>query len=208
MSEAINRDKFFKQHEMINTISMGSLDDLKQYFIASDITNNELYSDLQFNINNAFKVVASMGNVKKAKYLLTSPELNIHADIHFDNDDAIESACYWGHKDLVDYLLHSPMLKENAKLPKNMDKIFDAIIMHANEARTLDKQVEYLEFLSFLINDCQVRPTENIFNLLKKNTHSSFYNHAFERLAQNELYHSLQDELSSNMTTSNKKAKI
>jgi hypothetical protein len=207
MTEVINRNKFFKQKEMIQTIATGSLEELRQYFIPSEITNNELYSDLQFNINNALKIVASSGNFEKARYLLTSPKLNIHADIHFDNNDAIDSACYWGHKDLVDYLLHSSEIKENAKLPQDMDKIFNSIIMHTKEARNIDQQVEYLEFLTFLINDCQVRPTEKIIDMIEK-LHPSFYEPAIKQLAQNELYHSLQDELGSNMTTNNKKAKI
>ena len=208
MSEVINRDKFFKQKEMIETLINGSLDELKLYFIPSELTNNELYSDLQFNINNAFKIVANNGNTQIAKYLLTSPELNIHADIHFDNNDAIESACYWGHKVLVNYLLHSSELKENAKLPKDMDKIFNSIIMHTKEAKTLDQQVDYLDFLNFLINDCQVRPTQNIINLLKKNTHPSFYKPAISQLVQNELYHSLEDELSMNVQPYGKRPKL
>jgi hypothetical protein len=208
MNQIINRDKCFKQKEMIETLINGSLDQLKLYFIPSELTNNELYSDLQFNINNALKVVANNGNVEKAKYLLTSAELNIHADINFDNSSAIESACYWGHKDLVDYLLHSSELKENAKLPKNMDKIIESIIMHTKEARTLDQQIDYLEFIYFLVKDCQIRPTEKIINILTNNSHPSFYEPAIAQLAQNELYHSLQDELSMNSTPGNKKLKI
>jgi len=204
----IDSNKSFAQKEMINVLMRGTLEELNQYFVDSEVTQNELYSDLQFNINNAFKIAANNGDLEKCKYLLTSPDLNIHADIHFNNNSAMESACYWGYKDLVDYLFKSTELKENAKLPNNMEKIIESIIMHTKEARTLDQQIDYLCFIEYLVHDCLIRPTEKIISMLRKETHPSLYEPAIKQLAQNELYYSLQNDLQSNQNTLIKKIKI
>jgi hypothetical protein len=204
-------DRIAQQEKQIHYALMNnSLKEMKKYFTDSEITKNEIYSDLQLNINLAFKVSINNKDMTAIKYLLNSPDLDIHADIHFDDDYAIKYACNSGNKDLVDYLLNSSELKENATLPEDMDKVFNSVLMNAQpkQAKSLDQQYDYLCFLTFLVNDCKIRPTDTIINILKTQTHPSLYEPAIKQLAQNELYHSLQDELKDNTEKTNKKLKI
>jgi hypothetical protein len=61
------------------------------------------------------------GEIEKVKYLLTSPELNLHAKAQCHDGDydlmfPLKSACFKGHLDIVKYLLASPELKEHADI--------------------------------------------------------------------------------------------
>lgn len=207
MNKKINSNKFLAQHEMISVLLNGNLGDLNEYFIHSELTNNEIYSDLQFNINHAFLVASKNGSLDKVRYLLNSSNLDIHADINFNNNAAMKEACIRGYEPLVRYFLTSSELQENAKMPENMDYVIGCIIQLAKNGKTLDEQMDYLNFIKFLANDCQIRPTVNIINMLRKETHPSLYEPVIKQLEQNELFHSLQDELSSKSSTG-KKIKI
>lgn len=220
-------DKCFKQKEMVYVLLNKPFEDLKQYFIKSEITDNELYSDLQFNINHAFIVAANNGKFNLVKYLLTSPELEMHADINFKDNEAMYSACCNGYQFLVEYLSSSPDLKEHAKIPSNpneLEDIFNSLcdyIMDVNDrineddcdtnsirGRTYYSQLDdYYQVLHYLIYKCEIRPTKDIISILQNKTTKEFYEPGIEKLKLNEMVQSLQDELSHN-TVEKKKLKL
>lgn len=70
----------------------------------------------QKELNAAFLKACEHGELNKVKYLLTSPELELHADIHCDNNWGLATACDSGHMNIVQYLLTSPDLKEHADI--------------------------------------------------------------------------------------------
>jgi hypothetical protein len=214
-------EKSFLQREMVEVLLNGSEEELKQYFTKSEKTNNDLYSDLQFNINLAFKVSANSGLFNKVKYLLTSPDLEIHADIHFDDDCAMESACCWGYGYLVEYFLHSEDLKEHLKLPQDMRFAFESILTLIDEVKhennhcsdsIIDSQnnriEDYLEFLTYLIYDCNIKPTEEIINLLERKTDKEFHEPAIKKMKINALVSSLESELDEKDNFKVKKPKL
>jgi len=212
-------DKLFKQTEMKHVLMNGSLEELKQYFIKSEITNNEVYSDLQFNINHAFIVASREGKFGLVKYLLTSPELEIHADVSFNDNYAIYSAFCDGYLYLVDYLSKSPDLKEHAKIPTNpneLEDIFNSIcgcISELNENSNLHEYSDdsmhvkahysqlddYYEVLYSLVYHYEVRPTKDIIKTLEKNTTKEFSMLAIKKLKLNEMAQSLHEELKSDI---------
>jgi hypothetical protein len=183
-----------KKGEMLDLLSNGSLEDLKQYFIKSEVTNNSIYSDLQMNINHAFKIAVNCGYIEKVKYLLTSSDLDIHANIHFDNDFAIRASCEWGYKHIVEYLLDSPELKEHAKLPQDIDFVFESIGVLIKEARSELECEEYLDFLTYLIYEKEILPTKKIESILKRFTPIEFEKNALAKLTANELEYFLPRE--------------
>jgi hypothetical protein len=217
-------DKLFKQKEMVHVLMNKPLEDLKQYFIKSELTDNEIYSDLQFNINHAFTVAANSGKFNVVKYLLTSPELEMHADINFDGGYAMYVALSEGNLYLVDYLLTSDELKEHGKIPTNpneLEDIFSSIcnyIVDVNEkfneyecdpdsmqGRSYCSQIEdYYEVLYFLIYKCEVRPTKDIISILGKSTSKEFFKDAVKKLELNEIVQSLQEELGNNVVDKKK----
>jgi len=198
-------DLLNKKGEMLDLLSNGTLNELKQYFIVSEVTSNYIYSDLQMNINHAFKIATNCGYIEKVKYLLTSPELNIHADIHFDNDFAIRAACEWGYKSVVEYLLTSPDLKKHAKLPENLDFIFESIEVLIKEAISELECEEYLDFWHYLIHECEIKATEKILTIIKRSTPIEFQLSAIAKLATIDLENSLPEK---NKKIDNKKHKL
>jgi hypothetical protein len=219
-------DKKFKQKEMIYVLLNKPLEDLKPYFIQSEKTNNEIYSDLQFNINHAFIVATSSGKIHLVKYLLTSPELEMHADIHFDDDYAICAACRLGCQSLVEYLLDSSDLKVHAKIPNNPDEIEDIFNSVCDYIIEVNNKInnyeydrgsisgsscfaeldEYYDFLHYLIYKCEIQPTKDIIEVLKKNTDKEFYEPAIKKLKLNEV--ELLDRELKNNTENIKRMKI
>jgi hypothetical protein len=196
--------KFYDQHQMIGVLYNYSIDELMPYLTESEFTKKPLYSDLQFNVNHAFKIAVNIGHLDKARFLLTSPKLKYTADIHFDDDFAIRAACEWGYKSIVDYLLHSPDLKEHAKLPENIDFVFESLQALIKECRTSLECEDYFDFIEYLIHDCNIQPTEKIVDVIRKSTPPSFQLNVLTKLAANELNLELP---SKNTSISNNKNK-
>jgi hypothetical protein len=196
------------QKEMLYVLMNKPLEQLKPYFVNSDLTKNEEYSDIQFNINHAFEVATRSNNVILIQYLLTSPELLMHADINFDDNIGMYNACCDGNQNLVQYLNASPELKQHAPIPTNEEELEDIfgsvcnnmikIEQEINEYNLIDEEAKYSEledyetFLHFLVFDCKVVPTNHIVSILKINTNKDFHEPAIEQLYANKIHKNVQ----------------
>ena len=78
----------------------------------------------QEDLNDEFLYYCNAGRLQEMKYLLASPELEVHADIHVDDDYAFRGACRNGNLEIVKYLLTSPELKEHANIHAADDEGF------------------------------------------------------------------------------------
>lgn len=98
----------------------------------------------QEKINTAFHQACSDGNLDEVRYLLISPELEVHSDIHYYNDDGLAQACWEGHLEIVKYLLTSPELKEHAYLNDHKEKDCGSLLNACGAG--------HLEIVKYLLN--------------------------------------------------------
>jgi ankyrin repeat protein len=70
----------------------------------------------QHELNELFVNACITGELDVVKYLLTSPELNIHAQINYNQNDGLYFATVQNHVPIVEYLLTSPELTEKANI--------------------------------------------------------------------------------------------
>ena len=201
------REKFF-QYEMSCVIMNKQLEELKPYFIASDITNNNLiYSDIQHNLNNALKIACYNGKFSLIKYVLTSPELSMHADIHYNNNISIYCTSIGCYTNITKYLLTSEQLKEKANL-YSIDKdngilindIFEELLSNKlikenDEYGSVEADEDAIDMINYFIYDYCVSPTEEIINELKKQTDKSFYEPVIKQLNTNALFNKLNESI-------------
>lgn len=183
---------------------------LDSYFIDSPQTKNDIYCDLQHNINNAFNIAIRQYDFKLVKHLLTSPHLPIHADIHYDNDMAIHNATENGGEQILDYLLTSPELKEHINIIPHLDEIFENCLANlyiekenSYEQGSYDQygnknmvyNVDIEDTLNYLIYDYCISPTDKIIELLKDKTESNYYEPAIKQLNSNLLFNTLSTKV-------------
>jgi hypothetical protein len=96
-------------------------------------------------LNCALMMSCRFGNLDEVRYLLTSPELQIHADAEKFIDSGLELACSGGHLELIKYLLFSPELKKNANLHAYEHDYIHTPFVNALSANQL-KIIEYFIF--------------------------------------------------------------
>ena len=99
------------------------------------------------DINDEFVEACRNDELEKVKYLLTSPDLNIHA---YD-DKGFRLACRNGHLDVVKYLLTSPDLKEHADIHAQKDWGFKLACEKGN-----------LELVKYLLNSPDLKEHADI----------------------------------------------
>lgn len=190
---------------MRHVIMNGTLEELKPYFIDSEITKNEIYSDIQHNVNSAFLCAVHNAKHKLVEYLLTSPELTLHADIHANNDEAIFLATAEGDSTMVDYLLHSPNLKEHINIEPILDEVFSGMIENfikedpnyypPGDANAFSVNQDIVDTIYYFVHDYKIKPTEHILYLLKHETKSWYFEPEIEQLEKNLLYHTISDKI-------------
>lgn len=204
--------------DMRDLIKQDLLNELKLYFVKSPLTNNEIYSDLQYNINEAFIFSCIHGNLPIIQYLLTSSELNIHADIHYKNDDSIFCALDNRHSQIVDYLSFSSELKEHLDIYVGLDDYFEELIENFYikdenysfgdvSAPSLNEYV--VDTINYLIYEYNISSTPHIVSLLGKHTKASYYEPAIKQLNSNIVYNNYHNLLikTDNITTDKKETK-
>ena len=93
--------------------------------------SNPIYKELFHNLDRDYLTeqlieACRVGSLEKVKYLLTSPDLDIHADINGFMYSALNCAAEYGHLDIVKYMLTSPELKEHAKINNDYNPLIPA----------------------------------------------------------------------------------
>jgi hypothetical protein len=186
--------------DMRKVIQEGTLEELKIYFIDSPLTKNDIYSDLEYNIKEAFLSSCYYGKLDFVQYLLTSPELSTNANIHYREDSAIFNAIDGFQTDIIEYLLHSSDLKEHIDLYKNIDDVFDNLMLEIytqdknstpGDASAISLNKVVIDMIDYLIYDYGISPTNNIIDSLIENTKRDYYEPAIKKLNTNLLYNSL-----------------
>lgn len=193
----------------------GTKEQLNLYFFDNEITRNEIYCDLQHNINVAFLWACVYRKVSLVSYLLTSPELPIHADIHTNNDEAIFNVTEMGCTFMIEFLLTSPELKEHIDITPLLDEIIENMVANfvkedydyhpSGDANAFTINQDIVDSLNYLIFDYNINPSDNIIQSLKEETKSWFYEPAIEQLNKNQLFNHISDKVKTKPITSQKK---
>lgn len=136
----------------------------------------------QYELDQHFVDACRENNLEVIRYLLTSPELNIHANISNNSDLALRLAAKEGHLDIIKYLLLSPELAIHANVETNNH--------YAMKTSCVNKHYEMLHFLL-----TQAYPQEN-----RENNNEMAFKTAFN-FKRPEVLRYLISELNINKTT-------
>lgn len=193
--------------KMRKTLLNGSLEELKLYFVESELTRNEVYYDLNYNINEAFLIACYSNKVDLVQYLLTSEDLPIHANVHYRNDAAVFNALENGATSTTQFLLTSPELTDHIFIEQYLDELFTMFMeeiyivdrnMTPGDANSYSVNDAIFVSMNYLIYEYHISPTEHIIELLKEHTKISYYEPAIKQLNSNAIYNNLKEQL--NMT--------
>lgn len=188
-TETLEFKKFF-QHDMTQVLLTRDLEQLKLYFIESDITqNNPVYSDIQYNLNHALVVACREGHIKTVEYCLTSSELTIHANIHYNDGSPIYNCGAQANAFITEYLLTSPDLNEHADIYPHLEAIFTEALSDSNDYR------DTYDLFDYLIYDYKIKYVPEIVNILKEKTPPEYSALAISQLSKNTLFNELHSHL-------------
>lgn len=149
------------------------------------------------------------------RYLLISPELNMHANIHMRDDVVLTIVCGLGYVPLTKYLLTASELPEHVNIHSNKENAFlcacdegrldvvhylltsPDLTEHANihynddEAFKVTCRSKHIDLIKYLVFDYQINKTEFIEQYLIDNKREDIINMFNKRKLENRL----QDEL-------------
>lgn len=189
------------QKEMTDDIINKSIKELLSYFTESEITKNEVYSDIKYNVNQAFQKACDYSNFELMSFLLFSPEISIHADIHYEDEKVLSLAMSKNYNYLVEFLLTSPRLKTHCDIYKNIDQNFEYMlnnlcpIWEGGIPVKISSISPNLDTLNYLIYDFLLIPTPKIIELLKEKAEFSIYESAIAQLNSNLLFNQMNEKI-------------
>jgi hypothetical protein len=94
----------------------------------------ELYKRLGMeDLNNEFVKACAFGQLELIKFLLLSPELQLHPYIRLNNNNPLKWACKNNQVETIKYLVSSPELKRHADIHANSEYAFREALNHNSE---------------------------------------------------------------------------
>lgn len=128
---------------------------------------NSLYAKFKNSNENELNVAlmtsCRCGNLEEVKYILTSPELEIHANPQSFNHAGFNLACSQGYLEVVQYMLTSPDLKVHANIHANEQDYIHTPFVHAMNAANRNQ----LDIIHYFVFDLNIEKTKYIEEYLK-----------------------------------------